>query len=691
MQTFAVKPSRSPGPASSGSVLLATATSVRDHHANPLLHFQREIGNQVVQQSPLADANEPEEEFLDTASTRLTHDFSGIPLHPPERTRIQRKLMVGTPADGFEREAERVADRVMDTRGPHRQHACDCGGRCPECSKERDGDKRLQTKPIQVLEASEDTVPPIVEEVISSPGRPLDSTTREFMDSRLGHDFSTVRLHTDAKAAESARVVNARAYTVGRDVVFGAGQYVADTHEGRRLLAHELTHVVQQGGVGDIARRSPGVGSFGSADEHSAGSAILRRSVISTGEPPEARNVGEGESPGGSYVAAAAPPRAGAIPRPETCPPPGDMRCPPATNTPGAVTNTLIFPVNVATLDATQKAEIDAAAASWHTAGGSVTVRIDGYASAESTCEYNWDLSCRRAQSVASELETPSDGSPGVPNGDLDVFAHGETSEAGSALPPNRMATISIPAAPPTPPAPSPPACTLPVRLGSARGCGSGPDFAHFDFPSISTASEVILAVWAEAHGRGPFRSLVTDTECELEMDGVLVGLAGGAGHAAFSRFAAGTGGTASHGPTSTLGAMALTSGSFLRTVARVQSDIEARLAAQAAGGVLDPCALSVTPPGTSFEFADGAALKAVIGGTQGEELFATGFTGNIPLRSYSIDLRFVLCDDFGVDESDLYAPGLIAFWVLQHERSPTNYIPFINELDLPVTVSGTF
>ena len=60
-------------------------------------------------------------------------------------------------------------------------------------------------------------------------------------------------------------------------------------------------------------------------------------------------------------------------------------------------------------------------------------------------------------------------------------------------------------------------------------------------------------------------------------------------------------------------------------------------------------------------------------------------------MRSYSIDLRFVICDDFGVDESDLYAPGLFAFWVLQHERSRTRYAPFINELDLPVTVSGTY
>jgi Domain of unknown function (DUF4157) len=90
-------------------------------------------------------------------------------------------------------------------------------------------------------------VPPIVHEVLHSPGQPLDRETREFMEPRLGHDFSRVRVHTDTRAAESARAVDAAAYTVGREVVFGAGQYYPSSREGRRLLVHELAHVVQQG------------------------------------------------------------------------------------------------------------------------------------------------------------------------------------------------------------------------------------------------------------------------------------------------------------------------------------------------------------------------------------------------------------------------------------------------------------
>jgi hypothetical protein len=89
-------------------------------------------------------------------------------------------------------------------------------------------------------------IPSIVHEVLNSPGQPLDPDAREVMESRFGYDFSQVRVHTDEKAAESAQAVNASAYTVGRDVVFGAGQYTPGTSEGGSLMAHELTHVVQQ-------------------------------------------------------------------------------------------------------------------------------------------------------------------------------------------------------------------------------------------------------------------------------------------------------------------------------------------------------------------------------------------------------------------------------------------------------------
>jgi len=91
------------------------------------------------------------------------------------------------------------------------------------------------------------TIPPVVREVLGSPGETLNTTARLEMESRFGHNFSQVRVHTDEKAAASAREINALAYTVGQDMVFGVGQYAPATTEGRKLLAHELTHTIQQG------------------------------------------------------------------------------------------------------------------------------------------------------------------------------------------------------------------------------------------------------------------------------------------------------------------------------------------------------------------------------------------------------------------------------------------------------------
>jgi hypothetical protein len=96
-------------------------------------------------------------------------------------------------------------------------------------------------------DASPVIVPPVVREVLNSPGQPLDMATRSFMEPRFKHDFSQVRVHTDDRAGESARAVNALAYTAGRDIVFAAGGYRPEYDEGKRLLAHELAHVVQQG------------------------------------------------------------------------------------------------------------------------------------------------------------------------------------------------------------------------------------------------------------------------------------------------------------------------------------------------------------------------------------------------------------------------------------------------------------
>ena len=166
---------------------------------------------------------------------------------------VQPKLVVGKANDPLEHEADRVADQVMRISEPE-MSADSAPQEVPRKSAASDGqDKQMKGVPDAAGQA-----PSIVHEVLHSPGRPLDAETRAFMEQRLGSDLSGVRVHHDARAAESARAVSARAFAVGQDVVFGAGQYAPATTAGRRLLAHELAHTISAGGRRAVAadRRS---------------------------------------------------------------------------------------------------------------------------------------------------------------------------------------------------------------------------------------------------------------------------------------------------------------------------------------------------------------------------------------------------------------------------------------------------
>ncbi|MBX3010853.1 MAG: DUF4157 domain-containing protein [Caldilineaceae bacterium] len=142
---------------------------------------------------------------------------------------LQPKLRVNQPDDPFEREADRVADAVVQGSAVQ---------------------PRLSATAHQREEkaATAAVAPPLVEQVVRSTGQTLDSPTRQAMEARFGHDFGQVQIHTDQQAAHSAAAVNARAYTVGNHIVFGAGQFAPAHQAGQRLLAHELTHVLQQAG-----------------------------------------------------------------------------------------------------------------------------------------------------------------------------------------------------------------------------------------------------------------------------------------------------------------------------------------------------------------------------------------------------------------------------------------------------------
>ena len=142
------------------------------------------------------------------------------------------------------------------------QRKCACGGapgfsgECEECRRKREGTIQRASSGTGAVNA----IPPIVNAVLRSSGQPLDGGTRALMEPRFGHHFGDVRVHTDARAAESARAINALAYTAGSDVVFGAGQYDPNTLSGGKLLAHELTHVLQQrGGTASLSPAGGGI------------------------------------------------------------------------------------------------------------------------------------------------------------------------------------------------------------------------------------------------------------------------------------------------------------------------------------------------------------------------------------------------------------------------------------------------
>lgn len=154
---------------------------------------------------------------------------------------MQTKLAIGASDDPLEREAERVADQVLAW---------------PTHPVVKGVAQRIQRFAWQPV-AQAATAPESVDRVLAGSGRPLDTALRQDLESRFSHDFSRVRVHSDPMAEQSAREMNARAYTLNNNIVFGRGEFAPDTQSGRKLLAHELAHVVQQqeGGEGKLIQR----------------------------------------------------------------------------------------------------------------------------------------------------------------------------------------------------------------------------------------------------------------------------------------------------------------------------------------------------------------------------------------------------------------------------------------------------
>ncbi len=251
-------------------------SAVQEH---PSTHLQRMSGNQAALGLTAEPISPPREEDGDPYARCSSWALSRIPILPADRPAgpksvrsrnsrvsapipaiIQRKLAVGEVSDPLEHEADRVADQVMRMPEHRLQRKCSCEGTCPECSKKDEIEPQqgtVRTKHIGPSGPVSTEAPSSVQEALRSPGRPLDPATRAYMEPRFGHDFSRVRIHTDPAARQSARDVNAHAYTAGHSIVFGSGQYRPGSAPGNRLIAHELTHVMQQEGKPLIVQRGP--------------------------------------------------------------------------------------------------------------------------------------------------------------------------------------------------------------------------------------------------------------------------------------------------------------------------------------------------------------------------------------------------------------------------------------------------
>ena len=315
------------------------------------------------------------------------------------------------------------------------QRKCACGGspgldgECEECRA-----TRIQRKPAYST-GSDAAAPPIVDDVLRSPGQPLDTETRAFMESRLGHRFGDVRIHTDARAERSAQAVNAVAYTVGQDIVFGPGQYAPHSARGRELLAHELVHAVQQsvyaGGSGPLS-----VGPVDDAHEREADAAA---------QPIRGNGVGEADARA-RFTSNAPIVRRQPDPAGQSVGPGGDIF-------------TLWFDWNSTQLRPDSQKQLDAVVAqAWRhirTLGSAARVNLRGYASTDGDEKYNLGLSKRRADIVKTLLMLA-----GIPEGYIAVVGFGESSAYPSDLKQNRRVEAELGTVVPgiRPPAPTPPA-----------------------------------------------------------------------------------------------------------------------------------------------------------------------------------------------------------------------------------------
>jgi hypothetical protein len=194
----------------------------------------------------------------------------------------QYKLTIGAANDPLEQEADHVADQVMRMSDPDLAVTGSMPQVIRRCAACEDEEKAmLHRKADGSNDAEFEDASESVGNVLSSPGTPLDASAREYLEPRFGLDFSHIRVHTDERASESSRSVGALAYATGQHIVFAAGRYDPRSTPGRRLIAHELTHTIQQGGGRHRSRGESGARQSLTVSRRAAG---LQRLIQRVGE-----------------------------------------------------------------------------------------------------------------------------------------------------------------------------------------------------------------------------------------------------------------------------------------------------------------------------------------------------------------------------------------------------------------------
>ena len=243
MRTFAQKP-KATQQTSAKPMISGRAHFGQSREVNSILHLQRTIGNQALQRLLQANPDDLEARSITNEVARFSYDFSQTPVHPRSLASAQAKLTVNSPGDIYEQEADRLSEQVVRMPILRLQTAPR-----PVDSQKLAGPERqpMPGKRLDAHDSEPESEPSIIQEVRASAGQPLPAEARNFMESRFGHSFSNVRVHANGAAGDLAHRLHARAFTIGDRIFFAPGEYQPDRTSGKRLLAHELTHVLQQG------------------------------------------------------------------------------------------------------------------------------------------------------------------------------------------------------------------------------------------------------------------------------------------------------------------------------------------------------------------------------------------------------------------------------------------------------------